>query len=157
MRVLGIDPGSRVTGFAVLEKDSRNLTHICSGSIRLSVRKPLALRLQDVYQALCKIIGDFRPNNAAIEGVFLAKNPQSALKLSHVRGVTMLASAEAGLKVYEYSPREVKLAVVGYGQASKMQVQKMVQALLKLKEMPSPDASDALAVAICHLHTAGLG
>ncbi len=154
MRVLGIDPGSIVTGFAILEKGNNGLIHVHSGSIRPSARKSFAVRLKDIYRSLQAVINDFEPDDVAIEGVFLAKNPQSAIKLSQVRGVTMLASAEAGLKIYEYSPRAVKLAVVGYGQASKQQVQKMVQALVSLKGMPSPDTADALAVAICHIHTA---
>lgn len=153
MRVLGIDPGSIVTGFAILEKGNNGLIHVHSGSIRPSARKSFPVRLKDIYQSLRTVINDFEPDDVAIEGVFLAKNPQSAIKLSHARGVAMLASAEAGLEIYEYSPRAVKLAVVGYGQASKEQVQKMVQALVSLKEMPSPDTADALAVAICHIHT----
>lgn len=153
IRVLGIDPGSIVTGFAILEKGNNGLIHVHSGSIRPSARESFAVRLKDIYRSLQAVINDFEPDDVAIEGVFLAKNPQSAIKLSHVRGVTMLASAEAGLKIYEYSPRSVKLAVVGYGQASKQQVQKMVQALVSLKETPSPDTADALAVAICHIHT----
>jgi len=153
MRVMGIDPGSIVTGFAILEKGNNGLIHIHSGSIRPSARESFAVRLKDIYQSLRTVINDFEPDEVAIEDVFLAKNPKSAIKLSHARGVTMLASAEAGLKIYEYSPRAVKLAVVGYGQASKEQVQKMVQALVSLKEMPSPDTADALAVAICHIHT----
>lgn len=157
MRVLGIDPGSVVTGLAVLEKENDRLTHVYSGSIRLVTQKSFALRLKDVYHFVKTIIDDFNPEHVAIEDVFLAKNPRSVLKLSHVRGVAMLASAEAELGVYEYSPRTVKLAVVGYGQASKLQIQKMVQVLLSLKKMPSQDAADALAVAICHIHTATLG
>ncbi len=153
MRVLGIDPGSIVTGVAVLEKQNKSLTPVYSGSIRLPPGKPFAFRLKDVYDFVKTIVNDFNPDDVAIEDVFLAKNPRSALRLSHVRGVTMLASAAAGLRVYEYSPREVKMAVVGYGQASKLQVQRMVQALLSLKKMPSQDAADALAVAICHIHT----
>ncbi|MEW5949360.1 MAG: crossover junction endodeoxyribonuclease RuvC [Thermodesulfobacteriota bacterium] len=153
MRVLGIDPGSIVTGFAILEKGNNGLIHVHSGAIRPSARESFAVRLKGIYRSLQTVINNFEPDDVAIEGVFLAKNPQSAIKLSHVRGVTMLASAEAGLEIYEYSPRAVKLAVVGYGQASKEQVQKMVQALVSLKEMPSPDTADALAVAICHIHT----
>jgi crossover junction endodeoxyribonuclease RuvC len=154
IRVLGIDPGSIVTGFAILEKGNNGLIHVHSGSIRPSARrKSFAMRLKGIYRSLQTVINDFEPDDVAIEGVFLAKNPQSAIKLSHARGVAMLASAEAGLEIYEYSPRAVKLAVVGYGQASKEQVQKMVQALVSLKEMPSPDTADALAVAICHIHT----
>ncbi len=173
MRVLGIDPGSMVTGFAVLDtgergtsrpsgaseqrrKVNKGLTHVHSGSIRMPASESLPLRLARVYNALQGIIRDFEPDNAAIEDVFLAKNPRSALKLSHVRGVAMAVSALAGLNVYEYSPREVKQAVVGYGQASKLQVQKMVQALLCLDEMPAQDTSDALAVAICHINTTSM-
>jgi len=153
IRVLGIDPGSIVTGFAILEKGNNGLIHVHSGEIRPSARESFAVRLKGIYRSLQTVINDFEPDDVAIEGVFLAKNPQSAIKLSHVRGVTMLAAAEAGLEFYDYSRRAVKLAVVGFGQASKEQVQKMVQALVSLKEMPSPDTADALAVAICHIHT----
>lgn len=171
MRVLGIDPGSLVTGFAVLETEestatesnnlnpyrpqqvNKGLTYIACGSIRISSASPLPLRLEKIFHSLQKTMSDYSPDGVAIEEVFVAKNPQSALKLSHVRGVVMLASTLAGLEIYEYSPREVKQAVVGYGHADKLQVQKMVQVLLNLNKMPSQNAADALAVAICHLNT----
>ena len=124
------------------------------GVIRSKPSDPLALRLRAIYNGIAEIIVDVQPDAAAFENLFYATNAQSALKLGHVRGVSMFAAAEANLPVFEYSPLEVKSAVTGYGRAEKNQVQQMVRALLKLTELPQPyDASDALAVAICHAHS----
>ena len=124
------------------------------GAIRSKPSDPLHLRLRSIYNGIFEIINDVRPDAAAFESLFYATNVQSALKLGHVRGVSIFAAAEANLPVFEYSPLEVKSAVTGYGRAEKNQVQQMVRALLKLQELPEPlDASDALAVAICHVHT----
>ncbi|HVZ16697.1 MAG TPA: crossover junction endodeoxyribonuclease RuvC [Terriglobales bacterium] len=157
MRVLGIDCGSEFTGYGVVDQnDSGDLCYIACGTIKLSTRKPLAERLSQVYETLRKVIGEFNPENVAIEDVFYAVNAKSALKLGQVRGVAMLAAASCGLPVAEYAPLSIKSAVVGYGKAEKSQVQHMVTALLRLSAPPeSPDAADALAIAICHLHTAG--
>jgi crossover junction endodeoxyribonuclease RuvC len=156
MRVLGIDCGTEYTGYGVVDLVSAGkLTCICSGAIKLSPRDPLPLRLSRIYSRLEELIVEHRPEQVAIEDVFYAVNVKSALKLGQVRGVAMLAAAAAGLEVSEYAPLSIKSAVVGYGKAEKQQVQHMVTRLLNLAEPPEPaDASDALAIAICHLHTA---
>jgi crossover junction endodeoxyribonuclease RuvC len=156
MRVLGIDCGGEYTGYGVVEQDGSGvLHHLCSGAIRLAAREPLELRLKRICDELHKIILAYSPEEVAIEDVFYAINVKSALKLGHVRGVAMLAAAQAGLGVVAYSPLSIKSAVVGYGRAEKSQVQLMVARLLELPMPPEPDAADALAIAICHLHTAG--
>ena len=154
MRVLGIDCGSRVTGYGVIDSDGAECFLVRCGVIRSKSSESLAARLRSIHHGIFEIIRDLQPEAAAFESLFYANNVQSALKLGHVRGVSMFAAAEANLPVFEYSPLEVKSAVTGYGRAEKMQVQQMVRALLKLSEAPEPyDASDALAVAICHVHT----
>jgi crossover junction endodeoxyribonuclease RuvC len=154
MRVLGIDCGSRVTGYGVIDSNGADCIYICCGAIRSKSSDPLADRLKSIYSGIVQIIRELEPEAAAFESLFYATNVQSALKLGHVRGVSMFAAAEANLPIYEYSPLEVKSAVTGYGRAEKPQVQQMVRALLKLNAPPQPyDASDALAVAICHIHT----
>lgn len=157
MRVLGIDCGGEFTGYGVVEQDDRgSLHHCCSGAIHLSPRDALELRLKKICEGLADIIAQHSPEQVAIEDVFYAVNVKSALKLGHVRGVAMLVAAQAGLEVVAYSPLSIKSAVVGYGRAEKSQVQMMVTRLLDLPAPPeSADASDALAIAICHLHTAG--
>jgi crossover junction endodeoxyribonuclease RuvC len=157
MRVLGIDCGGEYTGYGVVEQDERGaLHHLCSGAIRLVPRDALELRLKRICEGLAEIIAQHSPEQVAIEDVFYAVNAKSALKLGHVRGVAMLAAAQAGLEVIAYSPLSIKSAVVGYGRAEKSQVQVMVARLLNLDAPPTPaDAADALAIAICHLHTAG--
>ena len=148
MRVLGIDCGGEYTGYGVVEQDDQGaLHHLCSGAIRLSPRQALEIRLMTICKGLAEIIGTHAPEMVAIEDVFYAVNAKSALKLGHVRGVAMLAAAQAGLPV--------TAAVVGYGRAEKSQVQLMVARLLELPAPPEPaDVADALAIAICHLHTA---
>jgi len=154
MRVLGIDCGSRITGYGVIDSDGADCVFIRCGAIRTKPADPIAERLKSIYDGIVEVIRDVQPEAAAFEGLFYATNVQSALKLGHVRGVSMFAAAEANLPVFEYSPLEVKSAVTGYGRAEKPQVQQMVRALLKLSAPPEPfDASDALAVAICHVHT----
>jgi crossover junction endodeoxyribonuclease RuvC len=155
MRVLGIDCGTAYTGFGVVElaQDDKLVCLIC-GAIKLSPREPLPRRLSTIFNRLGEIIHAHHPDNVAIEDVFYALNVKSAFKLGQVRGVAMLAASSAGLDVAEYSPLTIKSAVVGYGKAEKQQVQHMVTRLLKLPEIPEPpDAADALAIAICHLHT----
>lgn len=156
MRVLGIDCGGEYTGYGVVEQDGDGaLCHICSGAVRLPVRQPLEQRLLTIGHSLSQVIENFAPEVVAIEDVFYAVNAKSALKLGHVRGVAMLTAASAGLAVAAYAPLAIKAAVVGYGRAEKSQVQVMVARLLHLDEPPQPaDAADALAIAICHLHTA---
>ncbi len=156
MRVLGIDCGTEYTGYGVVEllADERLVCRDC-GAIKLSPREPMATRLSRIYSRLEELIAEHQPDRVAIEDVFYAVNVKSALKLGQVRGVAMLAAAAAGLEVAEYAPLAIKSAVVGYGKAEKHQVQQMVTRLLRLPEIPDPpDAADALAIAICHLHTA---
>lgn len=156
MRVLGIDCGGAYTGYGVVEMESGGgLVCLTCGAIKLSAREPLARRLSRIYDGLEALIAEHRPDEVAIEGIFYALNVKSALQLGQVRGVAMLAAAAAGLEISEYSPLTIKSSVVGYGRAEKQQVQHMVTRLLGLTEPPEPmDASDALAIAICHLHTA---
>jgi crossover junction endodeoxyribonuclease RuvC len=157
MRVLGIDCGGEYTGFGVVEMHSAGkLCCLTCGAIKLSPREGLPRRLSRIFAQLGEIIVEHQPDEVAIEDVFYALNVKSALKLGQVRGVAMLAAAVAGLEVAEYSPLTIKASVVGYGRAEKQQVQHMVTRLLELAAPPEPmDASDALAIAICHLHTAG--
>ena len=155
----GIDCGTEFTGYGVVELDaeaqSSQLTHIAAGTIRLNKRQTTADRLLQAHTELCVQITLHAPDVIAIEEVFFAANAKSALKLGQVRGVALLAAAMCGCPVAEYAPLTVKSAVVGYGLAAKEQVQFMVMRLLRLDELPdSADAADALAVAICHLHTA---
>ena len=155
MRVLGIDCGTEYTGYGVVELcHDGQLVCLTCGAIQLSPREPLPARLAIIFNRLGAIIVEYRPDRVAIEDVFYAANVKSALKLGQVRGVAMLAASSAGLEVAEYSPLSIKSAVVGYGRAEKTQVQHMGMHLLNLAAIPeSPDAADALAIAICHLHT----
>lgn len=155
MRVLGIDCGTEFTGFGVVEElPDRSLHCLASGAIALNKKEAMPARLAHIYQTLCSLAAEHQPDIVAIEEVFYSVNPKSALKLGQVRGVAMLAAASSGLPMAEYAPLSIKSAVVGYGRAEKIQVQQMVMRLLKLKELPEPaDAADALAIAICHLHT----
>ena len=156
MRVLGIDCGTEYTGYGVVDLSSDDqLVCVVCGAIKVSPRDPMPARLSRISIGLQELIAQHRPDRVAIEDVFYAANVKSALKLGQVRGVAMLAAASAGLEVAEYSPLSIKSAVVGYGRAEKHQVQQMVTRLLNLAEIPEPaDAADALAIAICHLHTA---
>jgi crossover junction endodeoxyribonuclease RuvC len=151
MRVLGIDCGTERTGYGVIDSDGRLHSMVAAGSIRSSARDPLEIRLRNIAGQLRALMVEYRPDCAAVEEVFFAVNAQSALKLSHVRGVALLLIAEAAVAFGEYSPLEVKKSVVGYGRAEKGQVQRMVASLLRLPApLTSEDASDALAIAICH-------
>ena len=156
MRVLGIDCGSQYTGYGVVEQEeSRELVCCAAGAIKLTTRDPMPRKLQKIFTELTAIISKYQPQAVAIEDVFYAVNVKSALKLGQIRGVAMLAASCCGLEVAEYSPLSIKSAVVGYGRAEKQQVQQMVMRLLKLATPPQPsDAADALAIAICHIHTA---
>lgn len=155
MRALGVDPGSRATGYGVLELEGRSLRLLASGVIR-PAEQPLALRLASIHARLAELIELWRPDQVALETVFLARNARAALVLGQARGAALAACGQAGLAVSEYSPAEVKGAVVGQGRASKSQVQEMVRAILALARAPAADAADAVAVAICHLHRAPL-
>ena len=151
-RVLGIDPGSRLTGYGLVDWHGGALRYVASGCVR-TTRGGFAARLADIYRGVGEVIVAHTPHEFAIEEVFLARNPASALKLGQARGVAIAAGVGAGLNVWEYASRSVKLAVVGTGRASKAQVQYMVRTLLDLNAEPTPDAADALAVAICHVNT----
>ncbi|MFN7996467.1 MAG: crossover junction endodeoxyribonuclease RuvC [Bryobacteraceae bacterium] len=151
MLVLGVDCGSRHTGYGVIESDGCVHALIAAGVISTAVKDPFETRLAVISRGLRDVIERYRPAKAAVEEVFYAANVRTALKLAHVRGVVLLAIAEAGLELGEYSPLEIKNSVVGYGQAGKQQVQVMVRSLLGLESpIDSEDACDALAVAICH-------
>ena len=153
MRILGIDPGSRITGYGVIETHGNRLLHIDNGIIATQATAALADRLKTIYDGVTRIIVTFSPEVVAVEQVFLAKNPHAALVLGHARGAAVLAAVNTGLTVQEYSALQVKSAVVGYGRAGKPQVQQMVKALLNLPEIAQEDAADALGVAICHAHS----
>ena len=153
MIILGIDPGSVVTGYGVINARGRHCQLLDCGVVRTGSRKVLAERLKIIYDGLCDTIDRNPPELLAIETAFAGRFPKAALVLGHARGVALLAAANRGLPVWEYAPREVKLAVVGEGGASKQQVQYMIRAILNLPREPmSEDASDAVAVALCHNH-----
>jgi len=159
MRVFGIDCGTETTGFGVVESDESGkrseLVWCAMGAIRLKKSKSLPVRLNEVFEQLTEALDRWTPDVVAIEEVFYSVNPKSALKLGEVRGVALLAAATRGLPVAEYAPLKIKSSVVGYGLADKQQVQFMVARLLGLAELPEPaDMADALAVSICHIHTA---
>lgn len=150
--ILGIDPGSRVTGYGVIRHTGRTLEYLGSGVIRTQV-EDMPTRLKRIYAGVSEIITQFQPNMFAIEEVFLAKNPSSALKLGQARGTAIVAAVNQDLPVFEYAARLVKQTVTGIGSADKVQVQDMVTRILKLSEKPQADAADALAIAITHAHT----
>ena len=155
MRILGIDPGSESTGYGIIESDGLRHQVVLYGAIRTRPRQLFPQRLLQIYQELTAVLEREKAQVMAIEGVFYAANVKSALKLGHARGVALLVGAQQGLDIYEYSPLEIKSAVVGYGRAEKMQIQQMVKVLLQLDHVPQPDdAADALAIAICHAHRA---
>jgi crossover junction endodeoxyribonuclease RuvC len=155
-RVLGVDPAAAgATGYGVVEFAGREARVLDAGALQLPPRAPQALRLREIHRRISRLLEEFAPQAIAVESVFAALNPRSALLLAEVRGVVLLAAAQASIPAHSYSPREVKLKVAGYGNASKEQVQRMVKALLRLAELPEPaDAADALAVALCHAYTA---
>jgi crossover junction endodeoxyribonuclease RuvC len=156
VRVLGIDCGTERTGWGVISSDGRSHRVVAHGLIRTSARDPLENRLREIAEALRAILEEHRPDAAAVEEVFFSQNVKTALKLAHVRGVALLAVAEARISLGEYSPLEVKTSVVGYGRAEKHQVGLMVRTLTGLEqEMETEDVSDALAVAICHATQTG--
>jgi len=150
IRIIGIDPGSRITGYGIIEKYGHRLGFITCGTIRTDREKDFSRRLLRIFEGLSEVMELYRPEVAAVEDVFVAHNPRSALKLGQARGTAVVAAMRQGLLVHDYSPRMIKQAVAGYGQAEKEQVQHMVRVLLDLSGVPSSDAADALAVAICH-------
>jgi crossover junction endodeoxyribonuclease RuvC len=149
-RIIGIDPGSRTTGYGIIDSRGSQIGFVARGIIRTAGNDRMGDRLQAIYEGLRDIIGLHGPEVAAVEDVFISRNPRAALKLGQARGAAVLAAVRCGLPVHDYEPRLVKQAVAGYGQADKQQVQHMVRALLELTCPPSDDAADALAVAICH-------
>ena len=151
-RIIGIDPGSRVTGYGIIDYVDRRLTHVASGCINTS-RGALPERLKEIFTELESVLAQYQPDELAIEKVFVQKNVDSALKLGQARGAAICAAVTRNIPVAEYSPNQIKQAVVGKGHAAKDQVQHMVSILLKLEEPPSSDAADALACAICHGNT----
>jgi crossover junction endodeoxyribonuclease RuvC len=148
--ILGIDPGSHITGYGVIDKKGNYLRHIIHGEVKPKKDSLLSTVLISIYQNLSEVIVENSPQAIALENIFYGKNVRSLIKQAHVRGVIIFAGADKGIPVFEYSPLEVKKAVVGYGRAEKRQVQVMVKAILKLPTLPPADAADALAVAICH-------
>jgi len=154
---LGVDPGTAIVGYAVVSARGDDLSMIACDVSTTPARMPLAERFQQIYQGLIEIIGIYHPEEAAIEELFFAKNARTAMTVGQARGVAMLALANGGLPISEYTPKQIKQAVTGYGSAGKEQVGEMVRILLKLSAIPRPDdAADAAAVAICHLHTASI-
>jgi crossover junction endodeoxyribonuclease RuvC len=151
-KIIGIDPGSVVTGWGIVEIVGRSLFHVAHGTIATAGAHGQGERLSRIYRGLQAVIEAYRPDGVSLERIFFARNAQSALKLGQARGVALLAAAHNQLMVHEYAAAEIKVAVVGYGQATKEQVQSMVGALLKIAERIAPDSADALAAAICHLH-----
>jgi len=156
LRVLGVDPAlAGATGYGVIEFVGATPTLIRFGSFKLPARATLAVRLYEIHSLITQLVVEFTPDAVAVESVFTALNIKTALKLAEVRGVVLLAAAQASVPAHSYSPREVKCSVAGYGAASKQQMQQMVTSALRLKEIPEPaDAADALAVALCHAHLA---
>jgi crossover junction endodeoxyribonuclease RuvC len=150
LRILGIDPGSHVTGYGVIEKEGNHLRHVLHGEIKSQKDSQLSAMLISIYQQLSEVIMQTAPQAIALENIFYGKNVRSLIKQAQVRGVGIFSGADKKIPVFEYSPLEVKKAVVGYGRAEKRQVQIMVKAILKLPALPPADAADALATAICH-------
>lgn len=155
MRLIGIDPGLRRTGWGILDVRGNRLSHIADGAVDGDPTLPLAQRLVQLFEGLEEVLVRFRPNEAAVEETFVNVNPASTLKLGQARGIALLAPAKYGLSVAEYTPNLVKKSVVGSGHASKQQIQMMVRTLLPGCQLNSSDAADALAVAICHAHHRG--
>lgn len=167
MKVLGIDPGTRITGYGIVESaggtggsgggGGTGLIRVCEGEIAPDPGLPLSERLHVISKTLMGVVEEHRPDTVSVESLFYAKNVKSAIMLGHARGVAFLSAAAFGVPVVEYSPSTIKQSVVGYGSATKQQVQKMVKVLLNTGEDSGPDAADALAAAICHIHHAGGG
>jgi len=151
-RIIGIDPGSRITGYGVIEVDANRISHVASGCIRTPAGG-LPSRLKVIFTGLLEVIDAHSPDEMAVEKVFVNRNPDSALKLGQARGAAVVAGVHRSLEVYEFSANEVKKAIVGRGHADKAQVQHMVKILLSLRALPQADEADALAVALCHGNT----
>jgi len=151
MLVLGVDPGSIVTGYGLIEKEDNNLVYVCGGEIVSPSSLPFYARIHKIFKDLLKVIKSYRPEEMSIEDLFFAKNVKSALKIGHARGAALVAAIEGGLKVFEYTPLQIKQSLVGYGRATKEQVRYMVEMVLSIDSAKlSLDTCDALAAAICH-------
>lgn len=154
MIIMGVDPGTAITGYGIVEYQGNRFRPVDYGCIRTSANMTLARRLQQLYDSISEIICEYTPEAYAVEQLFFNKNTRTALAVGHARGVLVLAAAHQGIPVFEYTPLQVKQAVAGYGRAQKVQVQQMVQTFLNLKAVPKPDdVADALAVSICHAHS----
>ncbi len=152
VRILGIDPGSRITGWGVIDMQGNRARHVASGFLQLR-GETMSERLYDIFQGIAAVIRDTRPQEAVVERIFMHRNADSALKLGQARGAAICAVVENGLALHEYSPTQIKQATVGKGNAGKEQVQHMVRVLLNLVQTPQADCADALAAALCHGHT----
>ena len=157
MMILGIDPGTAIAGYGILQSDGDELALIAYGAITTPSNWEMPRRLQHIYAELITLIAKYQPTDAVVEKLFFSKNVRTALSVGQARGVALLAAAQSGVSIHEYTPLQVKQAVVGYGRADKNQIQQMVKMLLQLDSIPQPDdAADALAIAICHAHSARL-
>lgn len=154
MRVIGVDPGTRVCGFGIVDSINGSLTHVTSGAIVPTSGHSITFKLKTIHERLVQVIREFAPDAMSIEGLFFAKNAKSAIKLGEARGVAYLAAALSGLSVHEYAPTEVKLAVTGRGRAKKIEVQKMISTIFGINRWERTDVSDAIAIAICHINLA---
>ncbi len=151
MRILGIDPGTAITGFGVIDYDGRTFRFVDAGVIRTPKEQPMNERLSTVYDEMKELLAEFKPDVMSIELLFFARNVTTAMTVGQSRGIVMLAATQANVPIYEYTPMQVKQAVTGYGKADKKQIQEMVKNLLKLNQIPKPDdAADGLAIAITH-------
>jgi len=153
MLVLGVDPGSRITGFGFVRSENNRLKCIDYGHIGSSGAVPFYRRIHNIFEEMASLMARYQPDQMAIEDVFYAKNVKSSLKLGHARGAVLIAAVHCGVEIFEYSPLEIKKALVGYGRADKEQVRAMVRTILGLRSMPNLDTSDALAAAICHINS----
>jgi len=153
---LGIDPGYAIVGYGLVKKEGNSIKPLQYGVIRTAADIPIEQRLNEIYEDLTALIEAFKPESVAIEKLYFNTNEKTAINVSQARGVIILACTRAGIPIYEYTPLQVKMSVVGYGRAEKKQVQEMTRSILKLDKIPKPDdAADALAIAVCHAHTAG--
>lgn len=154
MRILGIDPGTGITGFGVIDAEGQNYKLVGAGVIRTPANSPLPERLETIFQELQSLIKEYKPDAMSVEKLFFAKNVTTAISVSHARGAVLLLGQQAGLEIAEYTPLQIKQALTGYGRADKQQMQEMVRVIMKLKDLPKPDdCADALAAAICHAMT----
>ena len=156
MRVLGIDPGSNVTGFGVVDKKGNSYSHVASGDIKLKKSQGLPDKLLTISNSIKELIKEYKPEAVAVEAIFFAENAKSAIVLGHARGAVLLSAASLGLEVFEYSPTNIKQSVTGHGRSGKAEMQKMMGLLLGKEHIKSADSADALSVAICHINSHGL-